>query len=235
MVRVTLKDGSVREYKEGVTLKEVAADISGRLAREALVASVNGRLVDLGTPLEKDAEVNFFTFDDEEGRQVFRHSTSHVLAQAVQKLFPGTRLAIGPAIADGFYYDFDSPVKFTPEMLEKIEAEMESIIKQDLPFERIDIPREKALEFFNRAGENYKVELINDLPEDAPISCYRQGGFTDLCAGPHVPSTGRLKSVKLTSLAGAYWRGNEKNKMLQRIYGTSFPKKRMLDEYIHRV
>ncbi|MFZ5633303.1 MAG: threonine--tRNA ligase [Bacillota bacterium] len=235
MVRVTLKDGSVREYKKGATLSEIAADISGRLAREALVASVNGRLVDLGTPLEKDAEVAFFTFDDEEGRQVFRHSTSHVLAQAVQKLFPGTRLAIGPAITDGFYYDFDSPVKFTPEMLEKIQAEMESIIKKDLPFERIDMPREKALDFFTGAGENYKVELINDLPGDAPISCYRQGDFTDLCAGPHVPSTGRLKALKLTSLAGAYWRGSEKNKMLQRIYGTSFPKKGMLDEYLFRI
>lgn len=235
MVKVTLKDGSVREYKEGTTLGEVAADISGRLGREALAASLDSRLVDLSTPLEKNARVAFYTFEDEEGKQVFRHSTSHVLAQAVQKLFPGTRLAIGPAIAEGFYYDFDSPVKFTPDMLEKIEAEMESVIKKDLPFERFDIPREKALDFFKGAGENYKEELINDLPENVAISCYRQGDFTDLCAGPHVPSTGRLKAVKLTSLAGAYWRGSEKNKMLQRVYGTSFPKKSMLDDYLSRI
>ncbi|MHB8917958.1 MAG: threonine--tRNA ligase [Desulfocucumaceae bacterium] len=235
MVKVTLKDGSVREYKDGTTLGEVAADISGRLGKEALAASMDGRLVDLTTPLEKDAGVAFYTFEDEEGKQVFRHSTSHVLAQAVKKLFPGTRLAIGPAIAEGFYYDFDSPVKFTPDMLEKIEVEMESVIKKDLPFERFDIPREKALAFFEGAGENYKEELINDLPEDAAISCYRQGDFTDLCAGPHVPSTGRIKAVKLTSLAGAYWRGSEKNKMLQRVYGTSFPKKSMLDDYIFRI
>ncbi|MFZ5649016.1 MAG: threonine--tRNA ligase [Bacillota bacterium] len=235
MVRVTLKDGSVREYKEGITLAQVAADISGRLAREALVASVDGRLVDLGTPLQRDASVEFYTFDDEEGRQAFRHSTSHVLAQAVTRLFPGTRLAIGPAIADGYYYDFDSPVKFTPEAMEKIQAEMESIIKSDLPFERCEMNREAALDYFEKAGENYKVELINDLPEDASISCYRQGDFTDLCAGPHVPSTGRLKAVKLTNLAGAYWRGSEKNKMLQRVYGTSFPKKSMLDEHLFRI
>jgi len=235
VVKVTLKDGSVREYKRGTTLGQVASDISGRLGKEALVASMDGRVVDLGTALEKDASVSFFTFDDEEGRQAFRHSTSHVLAQAVQKLFPGTRLAIGPAIAEGFYYDFDSPVKFTPEMLEKIQSEMESIIKADLPFERQEMTREKSLDFFEKAGENYKVELINDLPEEASISCYRQGEFTDLCAGPHVPSTGRLKSVKLTSLAGAYWRGSEKNKMLQRVYGTSYPKKSLLDEYLFRI
>ncbi len=235
MVKITLKDGSVREYREGTTLNEVAADIGGRLAREAIVASLDGRLVDLSTPLEKDASVALYTFEDKEGRQVFRHSTSHVLAQAVQRLFPGVRLAIGPAIAEGFYYDFDSTVKFTPEILENIEAEMEFIIKEDLPFQRVDMTREQALEFFDRAGESYKKELIGDLPEDAAISCYRQGDFTDLCAGPHVPSTGRLKSLKLTGLAGAYWRGDEKNKMLQRIYGTSFPKKSMLDEYLFRI
>ncbi len=235
MVRVSLSDGSVREYREGATLREVASDISGRLAKEALVASMDGKLADLGAPVEKDASITFYTFDDEEGRRVFRHSTAHVMAQAVQNLFPGTRLAIGPAIADGFYYDFDSKEKFTPEMLEKIEAEMEAIIKKDLPFERIDMSREEALDFFEKAGENYKVELINDLPADASISCYRQGNFIDLCAGPHVPSTGKLKSVKLTGLAGAYWRGSEKNKMLQRIYGISFPKKKMLDEHLFKI
>ncbi|MFZ5642354.1 MAG: threonine--tRNA ligase [Bacillota bacterium] len=235
MVKVTLKDGSSREYKEGTTLAEVAASISGRLGKEALVASLDGKLVDLSTPLQKDASVEFFSFDDEEGRQTFRHSTSHVLAQAVQNLFPGTKLAIGPAIADGFYYDFDSPVKFTPEMLEKIQAEMEAIIKANLPFKRTDMERKESVNFFEKAGENYKVELINDLPEEAAISCYSQGSFTDLCAGPHVPSTGRLKSIKLTSLAGAYWRGSEKNKMLQRVYGTSFPKKSMLEEHLARI
>jgi len=172
VVKVTLKDGSVREYKRGTTLGQVAADISGRLGKEALVASVDGKAVDLGTTLENDASVAFFTFEDEEGRQAFRHSTSHVLAQAVQKLFPGTRLAIGPAIAEGFYYDFDSPVKFTPEILEKIQSEMESIIKADLPFKRQEMTREESLDFFEKAGENYKVELINDLPVEASISCY---------------------------------------------------------------
>jgi threonyl-tRNA synthetase len=235
VVKVTLKDGSVREYAEGTTLAQVASSISGRLGKEALVASLDDKTVDLSTPLDRDASVAFYTFEDEEGRAAFRHSTSHVLAQAVQKLFPGTRLAIGPAIADGFYYDFDSPEKFTPEMLEKIEAEMAAIIKADLPFERFGMDRDKSLAFFDRAGESYKVELINDLPEDAAISCYRQGDFTDLCAGPHVPSTGRLKSVRLTSLAGAYWRGSEKNKMLQRVYGTSFPKKSMLEEHLARI
>lgn len=235
MVKVTLKDGSVREYEKGTTLLDIAKDISGRLGKEALAASIDGRLVDLGVPLDRDAQVEFFTFDSEEGRQVFRHSTSHVLAQAVQRLYPGTKLAIGPAIAEGFYYDFDSPETFTPEKLAKIEAEMENIIKADLPFSRFDLSREESLDKFKKAGENYKVELINDLPADADISCYSQGDFTDLCAGPHVPSTGRLKALKLTHLAGAYWRGNEKNKMLQRIYGTSFPKKSQLDEHLFRI
>lgn len=235
MVKAILKDGSVREYDLGTTLLQVAKDISPRLAKEALVASLDGKLVDLNTPLQKDAAVEFFTFDSEEGRQAYRHSTAHVLAQAVQRLFPGTKLAIGPAIAEGYYYDFDSPQTFTPEELEKIQAEMEAIIKADLPFERFDVSREEALQRFEEAGEKYKVELINDLPEDAAISCYKQGEFTDLCAGPHIPSTGRLKALKLTNVAGAYWRGSEKNKMLQRIYGTSFPKKTQLEEHLFRI
>lgn len=235
MVKVTMKDGSVREYEKGITLSQLAADISGRLTKEALVASLDGRLTDMGTSLETDANVVFYTFNDDEGKHVFRHSTAHVLAQAVKNLFPDTKLAIGPAISDGYYYDFDSLVKFTPEILEKIEDEMEAIIKMDLPFQRLDISREEARNYFEDTGEIYKLELINDLPEDVGISCYKQENFIDLCAGPHVPSTGRIKSVKLTSLAGAYWRGSEKNKMLQRIYGTSFPKKGMLDEYIFRI
>jgi len=235
MVKVTLKDGSVREYPLNTPLSSVAADISPRLGKEALIAAVNGRLVDLAEELTEDAAVQFFTFVDEQGRQAFRHSTAHVLAQAVQRLFPGTKLAIGPAIADGFYYDFDPPRPFTAEDLEKIEQEMEAIVKADYPFRRQELSREEARRKFAEAGEIYKVELIDDLPEDAVISCYTQGEFTDLCAGPHVPSTGRLKAFKLTGVAGAYWRGDERNKMLQRIYGTSFPKKVQLEEHLFRL
>jgi len=235
MINITLKDGSVRRYEPGTSLLEMASDISPRLAKEALVARVNGNLADLNTRLTGDAGVEFLTFDSEEGRETFRHSASHVMAQAVQRLFPGTRLAIGPAIADGFYYDFDSPHKFTPEDLEKIEAEMNKIIKEDLPFTRSETSRDEALKKFGGRQEQYKVELVEDLPGDVVISCYQQGDFEDLCAGPHVPSTGRLKAVKLLNLAGAYWRGDERNKMLQRIYGTAFPKKSHLDEHLHRL
>lgn len=234
-IKVTLPDGSERNYPAGTTLTKVAEGISLRLARESLAAKVDGQLVDMGRPLERDAHVQFLTFEDEEGRQVYRHSTAHVMAQAVQKLFPGVKLAIGPAIADGFYYDFDTVEPFTPEDLEKIEKEMEAIIKEDLPFERYELSRTEALDAFRKSGQDYKVELIEDLPADVPLSCYRQGDFVDLCMGPHVPSTGSLKAVKLMSVAGAYWRGSEKNKMLQRIYGTSFPKKSLLDEYLTRI
>ncbi len=234
-IKVTLPDGSCREYPAGIALLDIARDISPRLAREALAAKVDGCLVDLGRTLEGDAAVAFLTFDDEEGRQVYRHSTSHVMAQAAQKLFPGIKLAIGPAIADGYYYDFDTSEPFVPEDLAKIEKEMEAIIKADQPFERSALSRLEALDMFKKAGQDYKVELIEDLPEDVPLSIYRQGDFVDLCMGPHIPSTGRLKSVKLMSVAGAYWRGSEKNKMLQRIYGTSFPKKSLLDEHLFRL
>lgn len=234
-VKVTLPDGNAREYQVGTTLLDIAKDISPRLARETLAAKVDGRLTDLGRPMERDANLEFLTFDDEEGRQVYRHSTAHVMAQAVQKLFPGVKFAIGPAIADGYYYDFDTSEPFVPEDLARIEKEMEAIIKADLPFERTELSRPEALDLFNKSGQGYKTELIEDLPEDAPLSIYRQGDFTDLCMGPHVPSTGRLKSVKLMSVAGAYWRGSEKNKMLQRIYGTSFPKRSMLDEHLLRI
>lgn len=234
-IKVTLPDGSVREYPAGTSLTEIAKGISPRLAKEALVAKVDGQLVDMGRPLDRDAAVAFLTFEDEEGRQVYRHSTAHVMAQAVQKLFPGTKMAIGPAIADGFYYDFDTKEPFTPEDLGKIEKEMEAIIKADLPFERSEHTRPDALALFGESGQSYKVELIEDLPPDVALSCYRQGDFVDLCMGPHIPSTGRLKSVKLMNVAGAYWRGSEKNKMLQRIYGTSFPKKSMLDEHLFRI
>lgn len=232
MITITLKDGSKRSYTEGTTLLAVARDISPRLAKEVLAAEVDGRLTDLGSPLAKDVQVEFHTFDSPAGRDVYRHSAAHIMAQAVKRLFPGVRLAIGPAIADGFYYDFDPAQPFTPADLERIEAEMAVIIKEDLPFERFELSRAEALEKFNQTGESYKEELIEDLPADVVISCYQQGEFVDLCAGPHVPSAGRLKAVKLMSLAGAYWRGSERNKMLQRIYGTAFPKKAQLDEYL---
>lgn len=232
MVKVTLKDGSVREVPKGSSVYDVAASISGRLAKEAVVGSVNGKTVDLFYKLEEDCELSIFKFDDSEGAHAFRHTSSHIMAQAVKRLFPDTKLAIGPAIDNGFYYDFDTDHKFVPEDLERIEAEMQKIIKEDLKLERFELPRDEAIKFMAEKGESYKVELINDLPEDAIISFYRQGEFVDLCAGCHVPTTKDVKSIKLLSLAGAYWRGNENNKMLQRIYGTSFPKASLLEAYL---
>lgn len=233
MIKITLKDGSVREVAKGTSVYEVAKEISGRLAKEAIVGSVNGKTVDLSYVLNEDCELSILKFEDSEGAHAFRHTSSHIMAQAVKRLFPDTQLAIGPAIDNGFYYDFDTDHKFVPEDLEKIEAEMNKIIKEDLKLERFELPRAEAIKFMAEKGENYKVELINDLPEDAIISFYRQGDFVDLCAGCHVSSTKEVKSIKLLSLAGAYWRGNENNKMLQRIYGTSFPKASMLEEYIN--
>lgn len=234
MLKITLRN-DVREYPAGTRVLDILNDIGGRLKKEALAAVVNGVAVDLAYPLQEDAEVRFLTFADEEGRDIYRHSSSHILAAAVKRLFPDALLGIGPAIKDGFYYDFDRPESFVPADLEKIEAEMQKIIKEDLPFERFTLPREEAVAFFTELGEKYKVELINDLPEDAVISCYRCGDFVDLCAGPHLPSTGKVKAVKLLNLAGAYWRGDEKNPMLQRIYGTSFAKKSQLEEYLQRL
>ena len=235
MVKVGLPDGSEKEFPAGSTLFEIAKEINPRLAKEALVARVGEELWDLSKPLEKDAPVSFVTFEDDEGKKAYRHSAAHVMAQAVQKLFPGVKFAIGPAVADGFYYDFDTEKPFTPEDLEKIEKEMEEIIKKNYPFERFEMDRAGALEYFAKEGQPYKVELIEDLPEDTALSFYRQGDFTDLCVGPHLTATGRLKSVKLTSVAGAYWRGSERNKMLQRIYGISFPKKALLEEHLFRI
>ncbi|MBZ4653591.1 MAG: thrS [Peptococcaceae bacterium] len=235
MVKVTLKDGSVREYQAGISIGEIAEDISKGLARNALVGKLNNSVVDLAYKVEEDGALEILTFEDVEAKNAFRHTSSHILAQAVQRLFPGTKLGIGPAIADGFYYDFDSEHTFTPDDLAKIEKEMENIVKEDLPLERQEISREEAIKLFEDKGEKYKVELIQDLPEDTPITLYKQGDFVDLCAGPHVSSTGKIKAFKLLSLAGAYWRGSEKNKMLQRIYGTSFAKKAELDEYLFRI
>ena len=235
MVKITLKDGSVKEYPQGTSIMEITNDISRGLAKSALAAKLNGKKVDLSTLVNEDSSLEILTFDSEEGQVIYRHSSAHIMAQAVKRLKAGAKFGIGPAISEGFYYDFDLPENFSAEDLNRIEQEIEKIIKEDHPYERIEVSRDEAIRMFEETGEKYKVELINDLPEDAVISCYRQGDFIDLCAGPHVPSTGKIKSVKLMSLAGAYWRGSEKNKMLQRIYGTSFPKKSMLDEYIFRI
>lgn len=231
-VQVELKDGSVREFEQGVTLAEVAASISRKLAKEALVAKVDGQVIDLERTLQHDAKVAFLTFEDQEGKAALRHTASHILAQAVKRLYPDVKLGIGPAIANGFYYDLDTEHTFTPEDLDKIQAEMTAIVKENLSLVRVEVSRDEAVAMFNEQGEDYKVELIRDLPEDAVISLYRQGDFVDLCAGPHVSSTGKVKAIKLQSLAGAYWRGDSDRKMLQRIYGTAFEKKAELDAYL---
>ena len=235
MVSISLKDGSQREYPKGVTLLQVAQDISPRLAKNAVIGVFNGELIGLNTMIYEDGDLDLLMFEDQQAADVYRHSSSHVMAQAVKRLWPETKLAIGPAIDRGFYYDFDSSHTFTPEDFALIEKEMNAIIKADYPFVRKELSREEALDYFSKQDEVYKVELIQDLPEDATISLYQQGEFVDLCAGPHVPSTGKLKALKLMSLAGAYWRGREDNPMLQRIYATSFPKKSMLDEYLHKL
>ncbi|HWR61615.1 MAG TPA: threonine--tRNA ligase [Clostridia bacterium] len=231
-MKVTLKDGSVKEYEKGTKAEDIVASIGSGLLKAAMAAKVNGKAVDLGTPVNEDCSLEVMTFDDPEGRWALRHTASHILAQAVKRLYPEAKLAIGPAIDTGFYYDIDSEKPFSEEELAAIEKEMEKIVKEDLKLERFELPRKEALEMMGRLGESYKVELINDLPEDEIISFYRQGEFVDLCAGPHVTSTGKVKAFKLLSVAGAYWRGSEKNKMLQRIYGTAFVKKNQLDEYL---
>jgi len=235
MPKITLKDGSVIECAQGASCADIAAALSEGLARVALAAEVDGKVVDLNFVPDGDCAVNLLTGDSEGGLRALRHTASHVLAQAVKRLYPQAKLAIGPAIDSGFYYDFDAETPFTPEMLEKIEAEMKKIIKEELKLSRFELPREQAISLMQEKGEPYKVELIRDLPEDAVISFYSQGEFTDLCAGPHIPDTGRIKAFKLLSCTGAYWRGDSKNKMLQRVYGTAFMKKAELDEYIARM
>ena len=232
LISIKLKDGRVCEFPQGTTLREVAATLGRGLAKSAIAAKVDGVVVDLNRRLTKDSQVEFLTFEDQEGKDVLRHTASHILAQAVKRLFPDAKLGIGPAIANGFYYDFDLVESFRPEDLDKIQAEMEEIVAADFPLERLEIARDEAIKLFQDRGEIYKVELIRDLPEGTPITLYRQGEFVDLCAGPHAPSTGRVKALKLQSLAGAYWRGDEKRKMLQRIYGTAFEKKADLDAYL---
>ncbi len=232
-MKITLKDGSVKEYDQPMSVIEIAKDISEGLARAATAGEIDGEVVDLRTPVEKDCQLNILTFSDDKGKGAFRHTASHIMAQAIKRLYPETKLAIGPSIADGFYYDVDRDTPFTAEDLENIEKEMKKIVKENLPLVRSTKPRNEAIAYFKEKDEPYKVELIEDLPEDAEISFYTQGEFTDLCAGPHLMSTKYVKAFKLTSLAGAYWRGSEKNKMLQRVYGTAFPKKTDLEEYLH--
>ena len=232
MIKITLKDGSVMEQEAGLSIYEVAQKISERLAKVATSALLNGEVVDLRTILDKDCSLSILTFEDEEGKGAYRHTTSHIMAQAVKKLFPNAKLAIGPSIENGFYYDYDVEKPFSPEDLENIEKEMKKICDEDLKLERFTLPRDEALKLMKDLDEPYKVELIEELPEGEEISFYKQGDYVDLCAGPHLMSTGLVKAFKLTSSSGAYWRGNEKNKMLQRIYGTSFPKKSELDNYL---
>ena len=232
-VKIILPDGSAKEYAAGTTLGEAVKQLSNSLAKKVLAANVNGELTDLREELVDGFEVAFLTFEEDGGKHTLRHTASHILAQAVKRLWPEAKLAIGPAIDKGFYYDIDMEHTLTPEDLGKIEKEMSRIVKENLPITKSVMSRQEAIEFFKSKNEDYKVELIQDLPEDAVISCYSQGDFIDLCAGPHVASTGKVKAFKLQSIAGAYWRGDEKNKMLQRIYGTAFEKKEDLDAYLH--
>ena len=231
-MKITLKDGVVKEFDNAVSVLEIAKSISEGLARNACAGIVDGEVKDLRFVVDKDAEVSICTFEDEAGKMAFRHTASHILAQAVKRLYPEAKIAIGPAIADGFYYDFDREKAFTQEELEALEVEMKKIAKEDIPIERFELPRAEAIKYMEEREEPYKVELIQDLPEDAIISFYKQGDFTDLCAGPHLMSTKTVKAIKLTSVAGAYWRGSEKNKMLSRIYGTAYPKASELDAYL---
>ena len=232
-VKIILPDGSAKEYAAGTTLGEAVKQLSNSLAKKVLAANVNGELTDLREELVDGSEVAFLTFEEDGGKHTLRHTASHILAQAVKRLWPEAKLAIGPAIDKGFYYDIDMEHTLTPEDLGKIEKEMSRIVKENLPITKSVMSRQEAIEFFKSKNEDYKVELIEDFPEDAVISCYAQGDFIDLCAGPHVASTGKVKAFKLQSIAGAYWRGDEKNKMLQRIYGTAFEKKEELDAYLH--
>ena len=235
MLKITLKDGALREVEAGTSILDFVKQVSNSLAKKVLAAKVDGETKDLTTVLDKDCTVEFLTFEEADGRWALRHTASHILAQAVKRLYKddNVKLAIGPAIDNGFYYDIDMDRQLGEADLKDIEKEMKKIVKENLKLERKEVSRAEALKIFEEKGESYKVELINDLPEDALITLYTQGEFTDLCAGPHVISTGKVKALKLQSVAGAYWRGSEKNKMLQRIYGTAFEKQADLDEYLH--
>jgi len=232
-IKVTFPDGSSATYPKGTPLAKII-EARGDGLPSTIAAKINGSMIDLSSPLAEDAKIEFISCDSTEGQDILRHSTSHIMAQAVQELYPGVKISIGPSIENGFYYDFDYERPFTPEDLEKIETRMRKIVAQDIPLERKELSKQEALKFYQEKGENYKVELLEEM-DDEKISVYSQGNFTDLCRGPHIPSTGKAKAFKLTSVAGAYWRGNEKNKMLQRIYGTAFANQKKLDHYLDRL
>ena len=234
-IKIRLNDGSIREIEDNSNVLDLANSISRNLGKKSIVGEVNNTLVDLSYKLKDNDEVNILTADDKKAIEVIRHSTSHIMAQAVKRLYEDAKLAIGPSIENGFYYDFDIETPLTTEDIEKIEKEMNNIVKENLKFERFDVSREEAIKMMKERNEQYKIELIRDLPEDVKISLYKQGDYLDLCRGPHIPSTKYAKAFKLTSVAGAYWRGNEKNKMLQRVYGTAFADKEQLDTYIHNL
>ncbi len=232
MIKVELKDGSLKEFESGIRAIDVANSISQGLARAIVGAKINGEVKDLKTPIKEDAKLEFVKFEDKDGKEVFWHTSTHIMAQAIKRLYPEAKLAIGPAIENGFYYDIEKEHRLSPEDLEKIEAEMKKIVKEEFEVERYEFPKDEAIDFMKKLGEDYKVELIEGLEEGSTISFYKQGEFTDLCAGPHLPNVKKVKAFKLLSVAGAYWRADQSNKMLQRVYGIAFEKKKDLDEYI---
>ena len=232
-INISFPDNSVKEYPQYSTPLEIAESISSGLARATVTARVNGKLVDLNYKITEDASLELLKFEDDTGREVYWHSTAHLMAQAVQELFPEVKVTIGPAIETGFYYDFDKEVPFTDEDLVRIEEKMKELARQDLEYQRQEISREKAIEKFAAMGETYKVEILQEIPAGETISMYSQGNFTDLCRGPHIIHTGKIKAIKLLKTSGAYWRGDAKNKMLQRIYGVSFPSKKELNKFLH--
>ncbi|MGB5287336.1 MAG: threonine--tRNA ligase, partial [Ignavibacteriaceae bacterium] len=233
-IKINFPDGNVREFEQGVTPFQVAQSISERLANDALAAKVNGYVLDMHRAINRDADIRFLMFDDEEGKEVYWHSSSHLMAHAIKSLYPEAKFGVGPAIENGFYYDFDINTKLDEEHLRKIEEQMEKISKEYHKFERSELSKEKAIDFFKKQDDQYKLEILSELDENSEvISIYNEGAFTDLCTGPHLPSAGKIKYVKLLSVSGSYWRGDEHNKQMQRIYGISFPKKKMLDDYIH--
>ena len=235
MIKVSLKDGSIKEVEKGISILELAKNISEGLARVATSAEVNGEVRDLRFKLEEDATVNILTFDSEEGKKAYWHTTTHIMAQAVKRLFPNTKLGIGPAIENGFYYDFKVDKPFDEEDIKKIEEEANKIIKEDIEIKRFTLPREEAIKFMSEKNEDYKVELIKELPEDEEISFYEQGEYVDLCAGPHLESTGKVKKMKILNTSAAYWKGDQENDSMQRIYVISFPKASMLDDYLNMI
>ncbi|HPK41296.1 MAG TPA: TGS domain-containing protein, partial [Candidatus Cloacimonadota bacterium] len=235
MINITFPDKSIKEFPEGITPDEIAKGISQNLALRVVAAEFNGKMIDYNMPLNNDGELILHTFETDKGKEVFWHSSSHLMAQAVKELYPDVLVTIGPAIENGFYYDFDRDDAFTEEELEEIEKKMYDIAKQDLVYTRKELSRNETLKLFSDMGETYKVEILNEIPENETISMYTQGTFTDLCRGPHVIHTGKLKAFKLLRTSGAYWRGDEKNKMLKRIYGISFPTKKELTEYLQRI